>query len=131
MAYNPHSSSSNLLSDLHNLEGQISSDEPDPTAARAGGATAASSSSSRSQHVQPPPPRSQGAGGAATSMSSADLEAQESIWKQSAHPVALLFLFLFRCCAIATYLLCGFFSSSYVFSVRFLSNDDMYARASD
>jgi hypothetical protein len=49
-------------------------------------------------------------------MSSADLE-EQSIWKQSAHPVALLFLFLFRCAAIATYLLCGFFSSSYVFSV--------------
>jgi hypothetical protein len=33
------------------------------------------------------------------------------------HPVALFFLFLFRCLAIATYLLCGFFVSSYVFSV--------------
>lgn len=33
------------------------------------------------------------------------------------HPIALFFLYLFRCLAIATYLLCGFFSSSYVFSV--------------
>lgn len=36
------------------------------------------------------------------------------------HPVALFFLFLFRCLAIATYLLCGFFVSSYVFSVSTL-----------
>lgn len=39
-------------------------------------------------------------------------------FRQSAHPVALLFLFLFRSMAIATYLLCGFFTSGYVFSVR-------------
>jgi len=107
MAYNPHSSSSNLLSDLNGgLEGQISSDEapssrPPPS----------------SQHLQPPSrstpnpaPQTKGANGG-------DLE-EQSIWKQSAHPVALLFLFTFRCAAIATYLLCGFFSSSYVFSVR-------------
>ncbi|GAA6059385.1 hypothetical protein JCM10212_003283 [Sporobolomyces blumeae] len=112
MSYNPHSSSSNLLSNLEGLEGQISSDEP-------------ASSDPRPTRTGPPPkqllqpktsttptttPRIQttGAGG------SHDPEA--SIWKQSAHPVALLFLFLFRCLAIATYLLCGFFSSSYVFS---------------
>ncbi|KAI5476376.1 protein of DUF846 family [Pseudohyphozyma bogoriensis] len=41
---------------------------------------------------------------------------EQSIWQQSAHPVALFFLYFFRCLAIATYLLCGFFSSSYVFS---------------
>ncbi|KWU46903.1 DUF846-domain-containing protein, partial [Rhodotorula sp. JG-1b] len=34
----------------------------------------------------------------------------------SAHPVALFCLFFFRSAAIATYLLCGFFVSSYVFS---------------
>ncbi|KAL8284205.1 hypothetical protein RQP46_004954 [Phenoliferia psychrophenolica] len=43
-------------------------------------------------------------------------DAEQSIWSQSAHPVALFCLFLFRSLAIATYLLCGFFSSSYVFS---------------
>ncbi|GAA5850431.1 hypothetical protein JCM5353_002719 [Sporobolomyces roseus] len=108
MAYNPHSSSSNLLSDSNGgLEGQISSDEspstrPPPPS---------------SQHLQPPsrstpnlPPSSQ-----ANGSNGGDLE-EQSIWKQSAHPVALLFLFTFRCAAIATYLLCGFFSSSYVFS---------------
>ncbi|GAA6013317.1 hypothetical protein JCM11491_006352 [Sporobolomyces phaffii] len=105
MAYNPHSSSSNLLSDLNGLEGQISSDEPSAAPAR----------SSRNQHLQPPASSAPPPPPAATNLSSADLE-EQSIWKQSAHPVALLFLFLFRCAAIATYLLCGFFSSSYVFS---------------
>jgi Eukaryotic protein of unknown function (DUF846) len=33
------------------------------------------------------------------------------------HPIALFFLFFFRTLAIATYLLCGFFSNSYVLSV--------------
>ena len=41
---------------------------------------------------------------------------EPSIWSQSSHPVALLFLFLFRSLAIATYLLCGFFAGGYVFS---------------
>ncbi|GAA5994381.1 hypothetical protein JCM5350_005168, partial [Sporobolomyces pararoseus] len=107
MAYNPHSSSSNLLSDLNGLEGQISSDEPNDSRPNP-------ASQSRNQHLQPPS-SSSAPPPVATNLSSADLE-QQSIWKQSAHPVALLFLFLFRCAAIATYLLCGFFSSSYVFS---------------
>jgi Fe2+ transport system protein B len=41
---------------------------------------------------------------------------QQSILSQSAHPIALIFLYLFRSLAIATYLLCGFFSKSYVLS---------------
>lgn len=36
---------------------------------------------------------------------------------QSAHPVALFFLYCFRVAAIAVYLLCGFFTSNYVLSV--------------
>lgn len=43
---------------------------------------------------------------------------QQSLWEQSSHPVALLFLFLWRSLAIATYLLSGFFSTGFVFSVR-------------
>ncbi|SCV68099.1 BQ2448_220 [Microbotryum intermedium] len=39
-----------------------------------------------------------------------------SILSQSAHPGALVFLYLFRSAAVATYLFCGFVSSSYVFS---------------
>ncbi|EGG11760.1 uncharacterized protein MELLADRAFT_70753 [Melampsora larici-populina 98AG31] len=41
---------------------------------------------------------------------------ETSIWKQSSHPVALFFLYFFRSLAITTYVLCGFFSDSYVFS---------------
>ncbi|KDE04238.1 hypothetical protein MVLG_05337 [Microbotryum lychnidis-dioicae p1A1 Lamole] len=39
-----------------------------------------------------------------------------SMLSQSAHPGALVFLYLFRSAAVATYLFCGFVSSSYVFS---------------
>jgi hypothetical protein len=42
------------------------------------------------------------------------LPASETI---CSHPLALFFLFFFRTLAIATYLLCGFFSNSYVLSV--------------
>lgn len=37
---------------------------------------------------------------------------------QSSHPVALLFLYLFRTAAIAVYIFCGFFTDNYVLSVR-------------
>ncbi|BGP36410.1 Golgi apparatus membrane protein tvp23 [Rhodotorula kratochvilovae] len=115
MSYNPHSSSSNLLGPL---EGNISAD--DESAAEEGRARShqqqqpllPTSSTSASGHLQPPPAH----------RSSVQVSGQggtqdgDSIWKQSAHPVALFFLYAFRCAAIATYLLCGFFSSSYVFS---------------
>ncbi|KAI0274688.1 Golgi apparatus membrane protein TVP23 [Gloeopeniophorella convolvens] len=38
------------------------------------------------------------------------------IFRQSAHPIALLALYLFRTAAIATYILCGFFTDNYVVS---------------
>lgn len=41
----------------------------------------------------------------------------KSLSQQSAHPVALFFLFFFRIAAIVVYLLCGFFTSNYVLSV--------------
>jgi hypothetical protein len=106
MSYNPSSSSSNLLS---GLEGQISADEePTPTAA----APQRSFSSSA-----PPPPS---ALGSVQTSGSGSADKDASVLSQSAHPVALIFLYLFRVAAIATYLLCGFFSSSYVFSVSVL-----------
>ena len=37
---------------------------------------------------------------------------------QSSHPIALLFLYLFRTTAIAVYIFCGFFTDNYVLSVR-------------
>lgn len=38
------------------------------------------------------------------------------IFRQSAHPVSLFFLFAFRIAAITVYLLCGFFTTNYVVS---------------
>jgi hypothetical protein len=40
---------------------------------------------------------------------------------QSAHPVVLFVMYFFRIAAIATYILCGFFTDNYVISVRSLS----------
>lgn len=39
------------------------------------------------------------------------------IFKQSSHPLVLLCLFAFRAAAVATYLLCGFFTDNFVLSV--------------
>ncbi|KAH9025062.1 hypothetical protein EDB84DRAFT_1505557 [Lactarius hengduanensis] len=57
------------------------------------------------------------------SASSADLESGShptqgltDILRQSAHPVALFVLYLLRIAAIATYILCGFFTDNYVVS---------------
>ncbi|TFK40981.1 Golgi apparatus membrane protein TVP23 [Crucibulum laeve] len=38
------------------------------------------------------------------------------IFRQSAHPLALFFLFFFRIAAIAVYILCGWFTDNYVLS---------------
>jgi len=38
------------------------------------------------------------------------------IFRQSAHPLVLLFLYLFRISAITVYILCGFFTSNFVLS---------------
>jgi hypothetical protein len=38
------------------------------------------------------------------------------IFKQSSHPIALFFLYLFRTAAIAVYVFCGFFTDNYVLS---------------
>ncbi|KAA1468653.1 Golgi apparatus membrane protein TVP23 [Dentipellis sp. KUC8613] len=38
------------------------------------------------------------------------------IFRQSAHPLALFFLYIFRIAAITTYILCGFFTSNFVVS---------------
>ncbi|GAA5898146.1 hypothetical protein JCM8208_000164 [Rhodotorula glutinis] len=117
MSYNPHTSSSNLLG---SLEGNITAD--DESAAEEGRAR-----SSKTQQQQQPllptyststggaPPEQRGSVPVTNGISSTDA-AGDSIWSQSAHPVALFFLYAFRCAAIATYLLCGFFVSSYVFS---------------
>ncbi|KIY45390.1 DUF846-domain-containing protein [Fistulina hepatica ATCC 64428] len=54
-----------------------------------------------------------------TSYSSNPNDAESGIagmFRQSAHPVALLVLFLFRIAAIAVYILCGWFTDNYVLS---------------
>ncbi|GAA6002674.1 hypothetical protein JCM10207_007621 [Rhodosporidiobolus poonsookiae] len=108
MAYNPHSSSSNLL------EGQITADDDSATEeARLYPTGAASTTTSASGHLQAPAPAARGS---VQTSGAGSQDNEQSIWQQSAHPVALFFLYAFRCAAIATYLLCGFFSSSYVFS---------------
>ncbi|OAV96554.1 hypothetical protein PTTG_00998 [Puccinia triticina 1-1 BBBD Race 1] len=98
-------SSLNLLSSAEtNGLGTISSDiNPPPTTTTTAAAAAAPKSSAASDRQQ--------------NQSNDTTQSQnQSIWQQSSHPVALFFLFLFRSLAIATYLLCGFFSDSYVFS---------------
>jgi len=61
------------------------------------------------------------------SISNADLESGShptqglaGIFRQSAHPVSLFVLYLFRIAAIATYILCGFFTDNYVVSTVFV-----------
>lgn len=69
------------------------------------------------QHPQPQPQPQPQASTSAQSASGVS-NTEQSLWQQSSHPVALLFLFTFRGLAIATYLLSGFFSTGFVFSVR-------------
>ena len=54
------------------------------------------------------------------SASMLDVDSETSI--QSAHPIALFFLYFFRTAAIVVYLLCGFFTNNYVLSVRVRNN---------
>lgn len=133
MAYNPQNSSTPLLG---SLEGHISADDD----------SAAEQGHSRAYNNPPRSPAAPTSGGGANGGPAVppaargsvnvngvgSTDANDSIWKQSAHPVALFCLFFFRSAAIATYLLCGFFVSSYVFSVRAkLSCRREGARASD
>ncbi|KAH9459863.1 hypothetical protein Pst134EB_008082 [Puccinia striiformis f. sp. tritici] len=92
----------NLLSSAEtNGLGTISSDINPPSTTT----TNPTAAPDRQQHQQ-----------SRSNQSNDNQEPNQSIWQQSSHPVALFFLFLFRSLAIATYLLCGFFSDSYVFS---------------
>ncbi|TNY21640.1 DUF846-domain-containing protein [Rhodotorula diobovata] len=113
MSYNPHTSSSNLLGG--SLEGNITADDESAAEEGRAGRPAASHSSHQQQPLLPTHTE-RGSVPVASGISSGDAAAGESIWSQSAHPVALFFLYAFRCAAIATYLLCGFFVESYVFS---------------
>ncbi|EPQ61393.1 hypothetical protein GLOTRDRAFT_124618 [Gloeophyllum trabeum ATCC 11539] len=59
------------------------------------------------------------ADGMATNASDAE-SGLAGIFRQSAHPVVLFFLYLFRSAAIAVYILCGFFTDNYVLSTVFV-----------
>ncbi|KAI0283311.1 DUF846-domain-containing protein [Russula aff. rugulosa BPL654] len=66
------------------------------------------------RNAEPPRPV---LGAIAGSTSPGDTEAGlAGIFRQSAHPVVLFVLYLFRIAAIATYILCGFFTDNYVVS---------------
>ncbi|KAL7420825.1 Golgi apparatus membrane protein tvp23 [Cryptotrichosporon argae] len=52
-----------------------------------------------------------------TTAGSAEEGGIAGILKQSSHPTALLFLYLFRSAAIAVYVLCGLFTDNYVLSI--------------
>ncbi|KAI9455848.1 Golgi apparatus membrane protein TVP23 [Russula earlei] len=57
------------------------------------------------------------ASGATANATLGDAEAGlAGIFRESAHPVVLFVLYLFRIAAIATYILCGFFTDNYVVS---------------
>ena len=47
-----------------------------------------------------------------------DLDERTSIARQSAHPLALAFLYAFRIAAIVVYLFCGIVTTNYVLAVR-------------
>ncbi|KAI0348604.1 DUF846-domain-containing protein [Trametopsis cervina] len=56
-----------------------------------------------------------GAGNAGTAPGDAE-NGIAGIFRQSAHPISLFFLYFFRTAAIVVYLLCGFFTTNYVLS---------------
>ncbi|KAF8507063.1 Golgi apparatus membrane protein TVP23 [Russula emetica] len=76
--------------------------------------TTNSQSQPPTRNAEPPRPV---LGAIAGSTSPGDTEAGlAGIFRQSAHPVVLFVLYLFRLAAIATYILCGFFTDNYVVS---------------
>lgn len=69
----------------------------------------------RQSVVLTPTNRASGAGSMATN--EGDAEAGISgIFRQSAHPIALFFLYFFRTAAVVVYVLCGWFTDNYVLS---------------
>ncbi|KAF8746309.1 hypothetical protein AX14_000094 [Amanita brunnescens Koide BX004] len=65
--------------------------------------------------VLTPGNRAPGSGTMATSESDAE-SGIAGIFKQSAHPLTLFFLFFFRTAAVVVYVLCGWFTDNYVLS---------------
>ncbi|KAJ7460564.1 Golgi apparatus membrane protein TVP23 [Mycena latifolia] len=91
------------------LEGQIEPDEAPPL----GNINSSPASNNASRPVVLTPTNR------AEQMATTESDAEAGIagiFRQSAHPLALFFLFFFRTAAIAVYLLSGFFTDNYVLS---------------
>ncbi|KAF8349905.1 Golgi apparatus membrane protein TVP23 [Amanita rubescens] len=65
--------------------------------------------------VLSPTNRTSGSGAMATSQSDAE-SGIAGMLRQSAHPAALFFLYIFRTAAVVVYILCGWFTDNYVLS---------------
>ncbi|KAF9455706.1 Golgi apparatus membrane protein TVP23 [Collybia nuda] len=88
----------------------IESDEP--TVVPSGNINSARNVNTRTPVVLTPTTRTE-------QMATTEADAESGIagiFRQSAHPLALFFLFFFRIAAIAVYILCGFFTDNYVLS---------------
>ncbi|KAH9982513.1 DUF846-domain-containing protein [Lactifluus volemus] len=78
--------------------------------------TVAPSSHPPTRNAEPSRPLSL-SGTVTNSVSPGDAESGlAGVFRQSAHPIVLFVLYLFRIAAIATYILCGFFTDNYVVS---------------
>ncbi|KII93474.1 hypothetical protein PLICRDRAFT_99884 [Plicaturopsis crispa FD-325 SS-3] len=91
----------------------IEPDEPSAPAPPPSGNIRSNAPNARPQVVLQPTNR------AAEQMASNPSDAEAGIagiFRQSAHPLALFFLFLFRITAITVYILCGLFTDNYVLS---------------
>jgi len=87
--------------------------EPDEPIAPSGNISSSQNTNARTPVVLTPTTRP------AERMATSENDAESGIagiFRQSAHPLALFFLFLFRIAAIAVYILCGFFTDNYVVS---------------
>ncbi|KAF9443714.1 Golgi apparatus membrane protein TVP23 [Macrolepiota fuliginosa MF-IS2] len=93
--------------------------EPDDPSEAISGNINAKTQSARPQVVLTPTTRSSNSNsnGQAMASSGGDAEAGiAGIFRQSAHPLALLFLYFFRIAAVAVYVLSGWFTDNYVLS---------------
>ncbi|RDB29601.1 Golgi apparatus membrane protein TVP23 [Hypsizygus marmoreus] len=88
--------------------------EPDePSEVRSGNINSSKNTNTRAPVVLTPTSRN------ADQMATTENDAESGIagiFRQSAHPMALFFLFFFRIAAISVYILCGFFTDNYVLS---------------
>ncbi|KAF5356072.1 hypothetical protein D9756_003926 [Leucocoprinus leucothites] len=96
------------------LDNTIEADDPSESVS---GRINSQKQNARPQVVLTPTTRSSGSSGQAMASNEGDAEAGiAGIFRQSAHPIALLFLYLFRIGAIAVYVLSGWFTDNYVLS---------------